>query len=308
MIKNLIYLDEQKMYSLSSQLFEGITEYILAERKNSQSNSESQRGPVGSGKILADVINIDTNYAEKKSLYDYAYSLFEEHLLNDKKIQILEVDKSTTNVNEDKLKEYSFIKVTAKATFYDVEQITKLIENFNDLGKAFTYLQNRSSFHIDNNIIENPQKSSKGFATKVNRQEMELLKIAQKEGLYLDEKFLDSILFLIKQGFQNNLEIHQKVNKLLYSAPLKRECLREKEEMIIRKYSRKTEKELIVLGLITQISQETIDLSPLHNESLSNMKEVVINVVEHLTNIEQEFSGKTKNEVTIDPIAVYSEL
>ena len=28
MIKNITYLDEDKMYSLSSQLFEGVTEYI----------------------------------------------------------------------------------------------------------------------------------------------------------------------------------------------------------------------------------------------------------------------------------------
>jgi len=31
MIKNFIYLDEEKMYSLSSQLFEGVTEYVLHE-------------------------------------------------------------------------------------------------------------------------------------------------------------------------------------------------------------------------------------------------------------------------------------
>lgn len=29
MIKNFIYLDEEKLYSLSSQIFEGVTEYVL---------------------------------------------------------------------------------------------------------------------------------------------------------------------------------------------------------------------------------------------------------------------------------------
>lgn len=30
-IKSFIYLDEDKMYSISSQLFEGMTQYILQE-------------------------------------------------------------------------------------------------------------------------------------------------------------------------------------------------------------------------------------------------------------------------------------
>ena len=56
MIKSFIYLDEQKMYSLSSQIFEGITEYVLSESGSENQNSESQKGPVGSGRVLADVI------------------------------------------------------------------------------------------------------------------------------------------------------------------------------------------------------------------------------------------------------------
>ena len=34
-IKSFIYLDEYKMYSISSQLFEGLTEYILSGEKES---------------------------------------------------------------------------------------------------------------------------------------------------------------------------------------------------------------------------------------------------------------------------------
>lgn len=32
-IKNFIYLDEYKMYSISSQIFEGITEYLVDHKK-----------------------------------------------------------------------------------------------------------------------------------------------------------------------------------------------------------------------------------------------------------------------------------
>ncbi|MCT4534700.1 hypothetical protein [Halodesulfovibrio sp.] len=64
-IKNFIYLDEQKMYSLSSQLFEGITEYILSEKTLSKEDKEEQKGPFNSGRVLADVINKSSTSVEK---------------------------------------------------------------------------------------------------------------------------------------------------------------------------------------------------------------------------------------------------
>ena len=64
MIKSFIYLDEEKMYSLSSQIFEGITEYVLNEHSSENQESENQKGPVGSGKVLADII-ISSNKQRK---------------------------------------------------------------------------------------------------------------------------------------------------------------------------------------------------------------------------------------------------
>lgn len=54
MIKNIIYLDEAKMYSMSSQIFEGVTEYVLNEVSSTHEDTEEQKGPVGSGRVLAD--------------------------------------------------------------------------------------------------------------------------------------------------------------------------------------------------------------------------------------------------------------
>ena len=66
MIKNFIYLDEEKMYSLSAQIFEGVTEYILNERSSELENAESQKGPITSGKILGDILRQVDNKIEKR--------------------------------------------------------------------------------------------------------------------------------------------------------------------------------------------------------------------------------------------------
>lgn len=42
-IKSFIYLDEDKMYSISSQLFEGMTQYILQEETDGLNDVNSQK-------------------------------------------------------------------------------------------------------------------------------------------------------------------------------------------------------------------------------------------------------------------------
>ena len=85
MIKNFIYLDEEKMYSLSSQLFEGVTEYILNDSTSSTEGSEEQKGPVGSGKILGDILKNSERSTEKKFLNDYSYFIFEKKTIGRRK-------------------------------------------------------------------------------------------------------------------------------------------------------------------------------------------------------------------------------
>jgi hypothetical protein len=42
-IKSFIYLDNDKMYSISSQLFEGLTEYILRDNKTTSTEDDQQK-------------------------------------------------------------------------------------------------------------------------------------------------------------------------------------------------------------------------------------------------------------------------
>ena len=55
-MRSFIYLDEYKMYSLSSQIFEGLTESIVDEEKSQIQDSDSQKGKIGSGRLMANII------------------------------------------------------------------------------------------------------------------------------------------------------------------------------------------------------------------------------------------------------------
>ncbi len=59
-IKNFIYLDEYKMYSISSQIFEGITEYLMNYEESTKEESEEQKGPISSGRVVADILKSES--------------------------------------------------------------------------------------------------------------------------------------------------------------------------------------------------------------------------------------------------------
>jgi len=94
MIKNFIYLDEDKMYSLSSQIFKGITEYLVSTDSNENGKEDTQKGELGSGRILADILKQSYKTEEKKYLHDYSYTIFEKELIDtDRVVDINTCDK-----------------------------------------------------------------------------------------------------------------------------------------------------------------------------------------------------------------------
>lgn len=95
-IKSFIYLDEYKMYSISSQIFEGITESLIDYHGSTTENEETQKGPISSGRIMADILRSESGTQEKKYLHDYSYTLFEERLRDSGKILSL----SAENIRE----------------------------------------------------------------------------------------------------------------------------------------------------------------------------------------------------------------
>jgi hypothetical protein len=312
MIKSIIYLDEQKMYSLSSQIFEGITEYVLNESTSENQNSESQKGPMGSGKILADVIKNSSTNTEKKFLHDYSLTVFERYLEQEGKILDLTGPSLNLEHVRSSINNFSFIKVKARAVFSDVDKITELFTEFNTIGEAIAHVSSIQQINeLKSQLYDLKQQ-------KIERNKLSVLEadfkkltsipnLAKEKGLYQDPKFMTDLALLTKYGFSDQFEIQQIGEEVIFTSCLKKEFLREKKDLLVRKYSRKTEKEVVVFGLISQAfsaNEAKLDEAT----DISNMKGALMNIVEHLTNIENSISGKQKNEVVIDPIAAYFDV
>jgi len=300
------------MYSISSQIFKGLTEYVINYSQKDRQDFESQEGLDGSGRVLADIISNQSSTEERKFLHDYSYNLFEEKLLADKKVLQINLNNIDQEIN--RIDSYDFIKVTGKLLFNDIRLMNETIENFNQIGESLFYLTNYTNLNElkeQNKEILNKSrvKNNKSFSKHSNQQPSDLEILAEKVGLQMDKNFLEKLSYILRYGYGDQFEVKSYLStpeeQYLFSAILKREYLREEERLIVKKYSRYSEKEFVVFGTVTQ-NDNSQESSPLE-ASANDIKEVIAQLVLKLSDVEKQFIGKRKNEIIIDPIAVYRE-
>jgi hypothetical protein len=300
MIKNFIYLDREKLQSLSSQLFNGVTEYIVSQSSlNKESSSTLTQKGITKDTIIADILNQNNSESEKKFLDDYLYLLFEDKLLE--KNKILDINNTELNLEEISF-EKKFIKVKSKIIINDNKIIINTLEKFTEIVKAFN---NVTTFEKRNLLKASILNTSDNSEKRILKQELE--KISNQTSISIDKDFLKDLSYLIEYGYDEQFEIQMDFKNKKISSNLKREYLRENENLLIRKYSRHTEIEFTLLGVITQ-SNNKFNLEDNLDIDFNSIKKAIYNIINHITNIETQFIGRLDNEIVVDPIAIYFEL
>ena len=316
-IKSFLYLDEYKMYSMSSQIFGGLTEYLIDYQGTTKEEEERQRGPLGSGKVIADILKSESRTQERKYLHDYSYTLFESGLKDNE--MVLSVSPENIDETIKRINNVGFVAVKGKAVFNDMNVIRSTITKFNELGEALAYVTNFAEIEDARQQLETSSSTVKDRNTKAKlKQSLKALTIpediAKSQGLRQDPTLLAKLDLILEYGFQDQFEVQMAINGYTFSAILKREYLREQEHLLVRKYSRFSEKEFVLLGTIAQ-SPSTFfeagsdkDEEGVDNAGPQNVKEAIMVLVESLFEMESSMSGKLVNEVIIDPIALYRQI
>ena len=313
-IKNFFYLDEYKMYSISSQIFEGITEFLTDFTSSSTEESKQQSGPLGSGRVMADILRSESASHERKYLHDYSYTLFERRLNSEHKI----LDISNGNVDNviGSIDEVAFVSIRSKPVFNDMKLIISMLDSYNQMGEALTYVTNIDSFAQNQQDITSSE-STKGDRNRQakSRQRQQALDATLKAAaiaanLHMDPELLKHLKFLLQYGFQDNFEVKMPIKEFTFSANLKREYIREDEQLFVTKYSRFSEKEFILFGTIAQCSNSDDEEDTDEGEATNpeHLKEAIMTMVGALSKIEATYNGRMPKEIIIDPIAIYREI
>lgn len=307
MMKSFIYLDDYKMYSFSSQLFEGVTQYILKEQEKSYEEDHQQKGKLLGGKFMADMISQKNANAEMRYLHDFAFNLFEEELMS--RGLLFDVTPQTTITD---LKDKNFIRVRGKVVFEDYPRLLYTLEHFNEIGRAFGELQNVNELNdikdMSSVVSQTKDREHKNKQNQlVNRAKKLLDEELLRQGLIIDDNARKNILKILEYGYRNNYEVRMSMDEsdTLFTAVINQNYLKEPEEVVVSKYSRMSERVFTIVGVVTQSGNEKAFI-PLNGDN--GMRNAAINLIQKIADLEGIFVGRSSNECIIDPIAIFTEV
>ena len=314
-LRQFIYLDEYKIYSLYSQVFEGLTDHIVNYSEAEAVEEDQQKGPKGSGRFLMDLTSERTGQQEKRFLHDYAFTLFEKELESQQKV--LKYDLTAPEKDFNTLTPGLIVKVKGSAIFNDIKAICHLTEKFNEIGEAITYLTTYEDRIKTQKVAEQKLGEEKDRNTRAKMRTSiknfnNIPKLAEEAGLSFDKGFLDNLKYLLDYGYSGHFELqihpfNQQSDCPFFSALLKRDCLREDDSLLVKKYSRQAQGEFYLLGIVCQ-GPDAEKTEPSKNSEPQNMREAIDHLVSALKLIEDGFIGRLGNEVILDPLAVYREV
>lgn len=309
-LRNFIYLDTPKLYSIYSQLFNGFTESFISETANIDQKGESQKGPLGSGHSLNDLVEIASKSVEKKFLHDQAYSKLESYLEENSLLQVIS---NTTEITVDLLNQKPFIKVKALVRFDNYEKIKNFFNDFNKIGLAVSSLSNFEAVNEQVNALEEQKAllKDKGKIREID-QVISKLKdfnyLAKESGLQQDPYFLEQLTTIMKFAYNDEFALSQNIDSKQFTTYLNKSYLRELPELIIRKYHLASFKEIVVIGSISQNGLIKNEYKHTEKSDFENMREAVDNLLGIYVDMEKAITGLMSNEIVIDPIAAYFEL
>lgn len=310
-MKNFIYLNDHKMYSLATQHFAGLAEALVGIDQELE----------GTAKHLAELFKAEQRGVDKRYVQDYAYTLFEKQLMQEQKV--LELDPTAINEREDILPEASrlhFVKVTGKAVFIDAPSMISNLERFNKIGEAITFVTNYGDInrlHEDyRNLVDKVNQSSANKHMKQTKlkelerayqQSTDIKQLVKNSNLHADQNFIESVSLLLDYGYKDQFEVQIKGSQAIFSSLLAKDYLREAEQQIVRRYAKISDRSFTLFGVVTQNPYDKEDMAAGSLDAKS-IKEAVINLALQLSNVDTNFAGRGSGEIILDPIAVYTEI
>jgi hypothetical protein len=310
-IRLFLYVDAYKLNSISAQLFSGLTDQIVQQRRTGKSESETQKGEFASGRSLADETSDESLREERRVIHDFAYTALERDLSTRGKLLTITPSQPCS---VDEIDHSSFVRVVGPTSFLDLESLSEFMAEFNKFGEAMTYtttLQEReqSASELRKQLAETRDRNAKERLNAQLRVLSNVQALAQERGLHHDPKNLEAVAYLLRRGLGDHFELqisHASPEPRLFSAVLRREYLRESERAIVKKYGRDAQLEFTMVGSVSQRGGKQRPKRP--DLEIKHLRDAIQNLATHMRAIEDTFFVPYDHEIVIDPIAVYLSL
>ncbi len=279
-LRDFIYIDRDRLYSLYSQLFKGVAESIVEAFSSGTEDTKKERS-------LEQNI-IEASYKVRNViLFDYMYNSLEDKLAP----QLLLVNETTT---PDDLKPSSYIKVTGKAIIEDFERLIFLLKNFNDIGMALATMQ-----------ILNAKKANVPNGKSGSKNSIE--QYAKDNGLFLDKKFTESMVKIIENFHGSALDVTIEPCSVqlgaFFKATLDEKNMRLSSNMVRKIYGNKPVMDWTIVGEITSFQPEEDVACSIYSNTFSGLFTQIAEIDSSFEN-----ANDAQNRIVrVAPIAVYIE-
>lgn len=316
MIRDFIYLNAPMLYSIYSQVFEGITEK-LTEETIFQIITGNTENAFFAGKAEKQTHNTEIS-SESRVLHDYMYTKLEKKLMAS--------IKNVSNLSKDdalsQLKSHFLVEITGRAEIEDYEKLMKYLQSYNDLIKVIAYAAMSSEPQFKTTILSIIEELSltdkKDIQKKLNDKLKKLTNYipkAKELNLLQDEDLLKNLALMLNfinpTGFE--VLIHSQTTELFYRGIIDRNWLRIPPQTISSLYGGQSEIPWTMVGLVSNIqgTYQKQQSKPAKNTSTESpmMLDAYRNLFRSSRFYERTLlESDTNTEIIISPIAIYRNL
>ncbi len=329
-VKDFIYLDVDRLYSLYSQIFEGVADKIVQSYIDSLTRTDMQKKGV-LGNNLEEKVGESSNRTESKILYDHMYNQL-EYKLND---SILEIQNISGDNYQNILAESFMIKITGNAEIEDYNRAKKFTEKLNYLAETIAYaaiVGGDVKNVIDNLNAQISSITDKNEKAKVKNQVSQQLKIlkdpkrlAQEIGLSQDEKLLGYLNQFIEmfhpEGYEITIIPNQGTGGVVFRGIIDKHKLRIEPNYLRTLYGGLVKFDWTMVGHVTfiptheltasenQLSSGSITSRVSHNNEKPSLRDPYRELFHSMRDFESLFlESQERVEILVHPLAIYREV
>ena len=322
-IRDFIYVDVDRLYSLYSQVNEGVADQIVQSYLDASTSKESQRESLlKGGNIEAQVAEVSRR-TENKFLYDHMYNLLESELG--------EAIYEPKGLNKDNYREVLskafIVKVSGMAEINDYGRVKLFMEKINSLAEAFATLsiQSDESTALVATLEQMLRSSPPSKEQSQIKEQLQKLRdantFAKESGWLADEGLIKALRLIMDFAYPDAMQITitptREEEGIVFGGVVDKRWLRVQPEFLRTLYGGSIEWTWTMVGQLTYLPGltpvSTADVDNLVNsdappQEIISLKAPLQNVFNRLWFFERiAIEGGGRIEAIVSPIAIYRE-
>lgn len=322
-IRDFIYLDVDRLYSLYSQAFQGVADRIVQSYIDRLTSTDTQKGGAFAGSIAEAQTEETSRRTESKVLHDHMYNQLEVRLGG----AIASPNGLDASNYRTKLQDEFLIKVNGQVEIEDYERFEQFTLKFNQFCEAIAYATSISK-PVQNVVDEATAEVNliKDRNARVKAQER--LKhlnnpktLAKTMGLSQDEKMLEHLRLWSKMfrpdGFDITIKPDVVSDDVAFRGVVDKSWLRMHPNVLRMTYGGAVLSKWTMVGQITYLPGDAVLVeqilkanSPAQPEDPNNpsMRDPFRNMFTTSRTLERMFfESRSRLEIIVCPLAIYRE-